>query len=228
MHTHKTAWKRMSAAMAAILIMAMVGCGTSDPSKGGESRAEEAKMSFGVTDSFGHKVDFMTRPQRVCLLSATLLSIWYDLGGTAACTPSLTGNEKLQPAHAAAIKKVPKVGMIYAVNLERILATNPDLVIAPGAVSQNVTDKLSSQGIPVLNIKTRSLDEVLQTYQTLGKVLSHTKEAKKRSSQISAQVKSTVNKMPADGKRVAILFATATSISPVSYTHLTLPTNREV
>lgn len=103
--------------------------------------------------------------------------------------------------------------MIYAVNLERILATNPDLVIAPGAVSQNVTDKLSSQGIPVLNIKTRSLDEVLQTYQTLGKVLGHTKEAKKRSSQISAQVKSTVNKMPADGKRVAILFATATSIS---------------
>lgn len=65
----------------------------------------------------------------------------------------------------------------------------------------------------MLNIKTRSLDEVLQTYQTLGKVLSHTKEAKKRSSQISAQVKSTVNKMPADGKRVAILFATATSIS---------------
>ena len=101
--------------------------------------------------------------------------------------------------------------MIYAVNLERMLATNPDLVIAPGAVSQNVTDKLSSQGIPVLNIKTRSLDEVLQTYQTLGKVLGHTKEAKKRSSQISAQVKSTVNKMPADGKRVAILFATATS-----------------
>lgn len=111
-------------------------------------------------------------------MSATLLSIWYDLGGTAACTPSLTGNEKLQPAHAAAIKKVPKVGMIYAVNLERMLATNPDLVIAPGAVSQNVTDKLSSQGIPVLNIKTRSLDEVLQTYQTLGKVLGHTKEAK--------------------------------------------------
>ena len=103
--------------------------------------------------------------------------------------------------------------MIYAVNLERMLATNPDLVIAPGAVSQNVTDKLSSQGIPVLNIKTRSLDEVLQTYQTLGKVLGHTKEAKKRSSQISAQVKSTVNKMPADGKRVAILFATATSMS---------------
>ena len=146
MHTQKTAWKRISAAIAAILAMTMVGCGTSDPSKGGESRAEEAKTSFSVTDSFGHKVDFMTRPQRVCLLSATLLSIWYDLGGTAACTPSLTGNEKLQPAHAAAIKKVPKVGMIYAVNLERILATNPDLVIAPGAVSQNVTDKLSSQG----------------------------------------------------------------------------------
>ena len=213
MHTQKTAWKRISAAIAAILAMTMVGCGTSDPSKAAESRAEEPKTSFSVTDSFGHKVDFKTRPQRVCLLSATLLSIWYDLGGTAACTPSLTGNEKLQPAHAAAIKKVPKVGMIYAVNLERILATNPDLVIAPGAVSQNVTDKLSSQGIPVLNIKTRSLDEVLQTYQTLGKVLSHTKEAKKRSSQISAQVKSTVNKMPADGKRVAILFATATSIS---------------
>ena len=103
--------------------------------------------------------------------------------------------------------------MIYAVNLERMLATNPDLVIAPGAVSQNVTDKLSSQGIPVLNIKTRSLDEVLQNYQTLGKVLGHTKEAKKRCSQISAQVKSTVDKMPADGKRVAILFATATSMS---------------
>lgn len=126
MHTHKTAWKRISTAMAAILTMAMVGCGISDPSKGGESRAEEAKTSFSITDSFGHKVDFRTKPQRVCLLSATLLSIWYDLGGTAACTPSLTGNEKLQPAHAAAIKKVPKVGMIYAVNLERILATNPN------------------------------------------------------------------------------------------------------
>ncbi|WP_446919591.1 hypothetical protein, partial [Klebsiella pneumoniae] len=78
MHTQKTAWKRISAAIAAILAMTMVGCGTSDPSKGGESRAEEAKTSFSVTDSFGHKVDFKTRPQRVCLLSATLLSIWYD------------------------------------------------------------------------------------------------------------------------------------------------------
>lgn len=201
--------QRITACLVTALILVTAACGTSKSST--HTSDTTADTAFSITDSFGKKVDFKEKPKRVCLLSATLLSVWYDVGGTAVCTPSFTGNEKFPPKIATKVKDVPKVGMIWSVNMEQVLAANPDLVIAAGAVSAPVTEKISAQGIPVLNIKTRSLQELQTAYKDFGILVGQPEQAAKRSMKIGSQVNGIVKKMPNDHTRVAILYTTASS-----------------
>ncbi len=72
--------------------------------------------------------------------------------------------------------KIERVANYQSLNLERIVALKPDLVIAwPAGNPNKQLNKLKQLGIPVYNVSIRSLDDIAKTIEQLSQYSSNPK-----------------------------------------------------
>lgn len=70
--------------------------------------------------------------------------------------------------------KLPKVGDLLTVSVERIVAMNPDLVLATKDNPMEVIDGLRALRIPVFVDDPQTIDQVIASIRKLGKLTGHT------------------------------------------------------
>jgi iron complex transport system substrate-binding protein len=76
--------------------------------------------------------------------------------------------------YPAAAKQVPRVGDAYHVNIEKVLALQPDLVLAwQGGTPQPLIDKLRGLALNVLDLGTHELPDIAANLQALGAATGH-------------------------------------------------------
>jgi iron complex transport system substrate-binding protein len=118
-----------------------------------------------VTDDRSHVIRLATVPARIVTLLPSLTESVVALGAER----RLVGTDRYSnwPASVVAL---PKVGGLDDASLEHIVALHPDLVVA--ASSSRVIDRLEELGIPVVALRTDSLEDVhrvlLRVAQLLG------------------------------------------------------------
>lgn len=78
-----------------------------------------------MRDDRGKSIHFATPPKRVVILNNSLVDLWYECGGSVVGRPFV--NSAPLPAQAM---KAPEIGHMTNPNVEKILALQPDLVIA--------------------------------------------------------------------------------------------------
>jgi len=126
-------------------------------------------------------VDF---PRRIACLSAETAEIVYALGagdrvvgvpGTAARPPE--------------VREKPKVGGFTTFKLDKILALDPDLVLAFSDLQKEVVRDLVGAGVPVFATNQRSFDEILQTVLTIGGLIGREAEARTLIQDLSDEVR---------------------------------------
>ena len=106
---------------------------------------------------------------RVVSLAPDLAELLYDVdaGGT------LKGTVEYSDWPAAA-KQVPRVGDAYHVNIEKVLALQPDLVLVwKGGTPQPLIDKLRGLALNVLDLGTHELPDIAANLQALGTATGH-------------------------------------------------------
>lgn len=107
--------------------------------------------------------------QRVISLAPDFSELMFDVGAGG----DLVGTVEYSDYPAAA-KQVPRVGDGFHVDVEKIMALKPDLVLAwQGGTPQALVDKLRSLKLPVLAIGTRELSDVAANLETLGLATGH-------------------------------------------------------
>lgn len=114
-----------------------------------------------VTDDLGRTVQIPDAPKRVAALSPFLVESLYAVGVTPVARPS----SATYPAEAT---KVPEVGLSYTPNLERLAATNPDLVLVSGITQAQLIPAIEKLGFPVVAINSDNLNDVYKNLQRLG------------------------------------------------------------
>lgn len=78
-----------------------------------------------------------------------------------------------------AVTALPQVGDAYAVNLEALLALQPELVLAwDGGTSPQVIERLRALKLNVHTVKTRTLDDVARALLELGELLGSEEPAR--------------------------------------------------
>lgn len=105
-------------------------------------------------------------PRRIVCLTAELVEICYALGAGERVV-GVPGTAR-RPAEAAA---KARVGGFTSFRVDRILALEPDLVLAFSDLQADVTADLLRAGLPVFCTNQRSVDEVLQTILMVGGLL---------------------------------------------------------
>ena len=106
---------------------------------------EPTALTDTVVDDYGRAVVLPAQPQRVVSLSPAVTEIMYALGAG----DLLVGRTDfcVYPEEAA---NIPSIGGISNLNIESILALNPDLVISGSMVSKKATDQMDAMGVPMV------------------------------------------------------------------------------
>lgn len=115
----------------------------------------------------------MKYPQRIISLSPVITEEIYVLG----VQDKLVGSTIycLNPPEA---EKLEKVGTVMEINLEKIVALRPDLVLATSLVKPGAKEKLKTLGIKVITFSAaKSFDQMSEQFLELGRIVGKEKKA---------------------------------------------------
>jgi iron complex transport system substrate-binding protein len=116
-----------------------------------------------VTDDFGETVTITGTPQRIVSLAPANTEILFALGlGDRVVGVTDYCN---YPAEALAIEKV---GGYSTVNVEKVIAARPDLVVAAFGNTEEVVDHLRSLGLTIIALHPESIDDVIDNIRLVG------------------------------------------------------------
>lgn len=120
---------------------------------------------------------------RVVSLNPSLSAIVMDLGAG----DTLVGVDEWSARQQPALADRPRVGGLFDPNLEAIVALAPDVVVlVPGAQQRDVGDRLRGLGVEVLELPNITLDELLGSIETLGRVVGRPAAAAARVADVRA------------------------------------------
>lgn len=222
--------KMISAFMAAAMIMSVSGC-SSESSKAGVGGLKNADAVDKVTedeaailvtgedypltvrDYLKNETTIESKPERVAVMSGTPLNIWYDLGGKSVCTSDVNSNIRLTEGYENEIKALPKIGPVYSIDMESVIAEEPDLIIAQVGTQSTQGSKLREMGYNVIQTNIRGFSDVVDTYRAFGKLLGQNELAEQRISELEKGKKEITDKLPDDDISVVILYVTSKSLA---------------
>lgn len=126
-----------------------------------------AQASITVTDDTGAAVTLLAPAQRVISLAPHVTELIYAAGGGTKLVGAVSYSD--YPPEA---KQIPRVGDNRALDLERIVALKPDLIVVwRHGNAQAQLDRLRELHIPLFFSEPHQLDDVALTLNKLGQLL---------------------------------------------------------
>ncbi|MBD9631749.1 cobalamin-binding protein [Pseudomonas sp. PDM19] len=112
--------------------------------------------------------------ERVVSLAPSLTDMVLELGAADRLVGLLDGGPR-----AESLKDLPSVGRYGQVNLEQILALQPDLLLVwPGAVPEAQLQRLQAVGIPVYVADPHRLEDIARQFRELGERLGRAEKGR--------------------------------------------------
>lgn len=137
----------------------------------GAAHAAEPPM----TDDTGRVVPLHTAASRIVSLAPHITELLFLLGAGDRVIGTVAYSD-----HPEAARKVPRIGDAHAIDLERIVAMRPDLVVAwQSGNPRTQVDQVARLGIPVYRTEPRSLDDIAGSLTALGRLSGRTAEAER-------------------------------------------------
>ena len=133
-----------------------------------------AAVAITVVDDAGKTVTLQSPAKRILSLAPHLTELLFAAGSGDAIVGTVEYSD-----YPEAAKRIPRVGSHNSLDLERIVAMKPDLIVVwLHGNAQKQLDKLLSLGIPAYYNQPNKLEDVPRAIETLG-VLTGTEAAAK-------------------------------------------------
>jgi iron complex transport system substrate-binding protein len=146
-----------------------------------------------IIDQLGRTITLQTtNPQRIVSLAPANTEILYALG----LGDRIVGvTEYSDYPPEAALK--PNVGRYDTPNIEQILATNPDLILADSIHKAEIIPQLESHGLTVVTIAPATFEEIFDSIRMVGEITGTEEKADELLSDMQARVKAITDKTDA-------------------------------
>lgn len=137
-----------------------------------------------VQDDRGARIDLPEPAQRVVSLAPFITELVFAAGGGDRLV-AVSEHSDYPPA----ARELPRIGNAFSVNLERLLAVRPDLVISwQTGVDPRVVQRLESMAIPVFVLEPRDVDDVASALRRVGRLLGSSSTADRQAHAFSAAI----------------------------------------
>ncbi len=181
----------------------VTGCGNENT----DADNSNSKNFCVVTDDSGRKVELAKKPERIVSVSASFLEPLGEVGGTVVGRPS----SKVKLPDFA--KNATDIGPVYQIDTEKLLSCNPDLVLINRGMNEKLSTILDENKIPYVVIEMKSYEDVKKNVEMFSEITGQPDKGKKLVEDMNLKIKNTIDKLPKEKKRVAILHGTAQGLS---------------
>lgn len=183
-----------------IFLLMLTGCSTNKEIK------EPAAVI--ITDTAGHKEVIREMPRRVVILTTPLAEVYHALGGE--ITGISCGPEYDKPTYLA---NSEYVGLPYAINMEKVVAIKPDMVIGLNVLHNRYASILEQNNIPYLFFNFATYDDVKNTIRALALIKGNKENGERLISDLDKRMEETIKKYPKTEKTYAAIHGTGSGIS---------------
>lgn len=129
--------------------------------------------SYEYTDDYQNTVTVPSNPQRIVSLSPAVTEIIFTLGKG----DLLVGRTDFCQ-YPAEVSNIESVGGISNLNIEKILAMNPDLVISGSMIPQKSAEQLGALGVPIVCvIEKNRFDGLYENITKIGQLVGRSNQA---------------------------------------------------
>ncbi len=183
------------------------GCGSTNLETASEADSETA-VTF--TDDLGRQVT-VDRPQRVACLIASFADIWCLAGGA---EQIVAATDATWTYYDLPLRDdVVHLGASKELNLEQLLACEPDLVLASCGTDRNVAleETFDQMGIHAAYFSVNSFDDYLRMLKVCTQITGNAENYEIYGSAVQMQVENAL--LRADGTRPGVLYIRATGSS---------------
>ena len=190
--------------MAALLLLT-AGCGgkpAAPAADGGKSTAFAV-----IRDDMGREVTLEKKPERIVPVSVSFLEPLHAVGGDFVARPDARMG---MPDFA---KDKPSIGRVYQIDLEKVLACTPDLVILNKGMNEKLIEPLTANGIPVLVVDMKNYEDVKGEVRIFAQVTGEKEKGEALIQSMEDKLHAIQARMPKEKRRVAILHSTAQGLS---------------
>ncbi|MGP0586445.1 ABC transporter substrate-binding protein [Paenibacillus timonensis] len=184
-------WKRIASLGLLALLLVLAACGNNEVNQGTGNAAEatqqtqnagtnaetnqpvaqETTFPYTVTDSTGKEFTFDAAPKRIVSLAPSETEVLFALG----LDEQVAGVSDLDD-YPEAVKDKPRMGG-FQVNVEAIVAAQPDLILAASLIDEATVKSLTDMGLQVFQSNPKTIDAVMEHIQTIGEITNHQAEA---------------------------------------------------
>ncbi|MFC1898729.1 ABC transporter substrate-binding protein [Chloroflexota bacterium] len=143
----------------------------------------EISFPLEIIDQTGKTIRIKKEPEKIISLAPNITEIVYALEGE----EQLIAVTEFCDYPEAALDK-PKIGGFYDVNIEKVVALKPDLVLAANFHEDKITPELERLGITALTIDPRTIDDILKAINLVGMVMGR----KEAATSVTAEMKNRI------------------------------------
>ena len=160
-----------------------------------------------VTDDNGRTVTFDKKPERIVVTSASFLEPLYAVGGSVVGRPE--SKTKVPPE----AKEVPRIGRVYQIDAEKIIALKPDLVILNKGMNEKLIDTLNANYVKTLVLDMKSYEDVKREIGIFAALTGEKEKGEALVQKMDADINAVRTSIPQEKKRVAIIHSTGQGLS---------------
>lgn len=190
--------------VALLALLVAAGCG----SQASAPQASSSDKAFAVIhDAMGREVTLAKKPERIVVTSASFLEPLHEVGGDVVGRPD---SKTKMPDYA---KDKASVGKVYQIDVEKVLACEPDLVIVNKGMNEKLVDTLENNGIQTVVLDMKSYDDVKHEVQVFAQITGEQQKGEQLIHDMDAKIQAVKDKIPQDTQRVSIIHTTNQGLS---------------
>jgi iron complex transport system substrate-binding protein len=141
-----------------------------------------ALSGVGAVDSEGRRVSLAAPAQRIVSLAPHVTELLFAAGAGAKVVAASEYSD-----YPAAATRLPRVASSGAIDLERIVALRPDLVVAWRlSATTHTLERLEGLGVPIFYSEPHTLAEIAQSMEALGVLAGTEADARSAARQLRA------------------------------------------
>src|SRR5581483_3526897 len=184
----------------------------------GATPIPSARATVGITlkDDAGHTVKLASHPQRIVSLAPGATEMLFAAGAGQQVIATVQYSDE-----PAAARRVPRIGDVVAVDMERLVALRPDLaVVWPGGGNPAQIQEIGRIGIPLYRQQVNSLADLPGSLRRLGVLAGTSERAERAARDIEIRLAGLAHKYENDRKPTVLLQVWNRPIYTVGGTHL--------
>ncbi|MBD2845073.1 ABC transporter substrate-binding protein [Paenibacillus sp. IB182496] len=186
---------RSAGLLAAVaLVGILVGCSA------GAAGPEAPAGGIVIEDFAGRKLTFAQPPQRIAALGNGEVDIIYALGGTLVGRPEVEGVPRIEAA-----REVATVGSVHTVNMEKLAAVRPEVVLANHPINAADVPLIDNLGAEVILTSANSLDDIRRQIELFGQLLGRESRAEEVVAELDEAL-AAVGAAPGEAQRALLVY----------------------